>query len=351
MNSKLYQIRVLRYALGVTLAMAISQGYAWLLSYLVPVLILGFLVPPAIPLSIKGGLKFLLVIGIASFTGILIAKLVNFPLVYLPLMFLTLMHLFYAKETAIPPLLKTWLLISILLIPMMALSSQNLSLIVARLLFFGALVGVLITWLVYIIIPNPKGVEKQLEEKQIKKPLSDKERFYSALESTMVIFPIMMAFNIFQWTGGILILIFVAILASMPALSKDLKVGKFLIVGNTIGGIVSILFYNIMTVIPEFYFLLLLTFLIALTYGIVVMSGKPIGKVFATAFSTTLIILGSVFASEDDAGSIVWVRVGQIFIAVLYVVLAFGFIGEWKKHFNSKKIRLRLKRNLTERIK
>lgn len=222
---------------------------------------------------------------------------------------------------------------------MMAINSQNLSLLVARLLFFGALVGVIITWLSYIFIPNPVEVEKQLEEKKLMKPLSDKERFYNALESTMVIFPIMMAFNIFQWTDGILILIFVAILASMPAMSKNFKVGKFLIVGNTIGGIVSIIFFNIMTIIPEYYFLLLLTFLTALIYGLVVMSGKPIGKVLATAFSTTLIILGSVFASEDDAGSVVWLRVGQIFIAVIYVVLAFGFIGAWKKYYNSKKFK------------
>ncbi len=341
MKSKLYQIRVLRYALGVSLAMAIAQGFGWLLSYLVPVLLLGFLVPPALPLSFKNGLKFLFVIGFASFSGLLIAKLVGFPFVYLPIMFLVLMHIFYARETAIPALLKTWLLIAILLIPMMALSSQNLSLIIARLLFLGAFVTVIITWFIYAIIPNPKGIEVQLETKtkQAVKVLTDKERFTNALESTAVIFPIMLAFNLFQWNGGILILIFVAILASMPAVSKDFKVGKFLILGNLIGGIVSILFYNVMTVVPEFYYLLLLTFLIALSYGLIVMTEKPIGKVVATAFSTTLVILGSVFASDDDAGSIVWVRVFQIFIAVTYVVVAFGFIEEWKKHLRNKRIR------------
>ena len=90
MESKLFQIRVLRYAFGVTLAMAISQGFTWLLSYLVPVLLLGYLNPPAISLSLKDGLKFLLIIGIASLTGLYIGRLVDFPLVYLPIMFLLL---------------------------------------------------------------------------------------------------------------------------------------------------------------------------------------------------------------------------------------------------------------------
>lgn len=341
MESKLKQIRILRYALGVTLAMAISQGYGWLLSFLVPVLLLGYLAPPALPLSFKAGLKFLVVIGIACSAGLLIGKLVDFPLVYLPLMFLIFMHIFYATEKAIPPLLKTWLLIAILLLPMMSLSSQNLSLIIAPLLFLGAFVTVLITWIMYAIIPNPKGIEIQLEIKAQKKAkqLTEKERFSTALESTLVIFPVMLFFNIFQWNGAMLVLIFTAILASMPAFAKDFEVGKFLIVGNLIGGVFSILFYEVVAIIPEFYFLLILTFLSALYFGSKVMSDKPIGKILGSAFSTTLVILGSVFASEDEAGSLVWIRVFQIFIAVTYVVLAFGFIEAWKKHYNSRKFR------------
>lgn len=341
MESKLFHIRVIRYALGVTLAMAISQGYAWLLSYLVPVLLLGYLAPPSLPLSIKDGLKFLLIIGFATLTGLLIGRLVDFPLVYLPIMFLLLMLIFYAKETFLPPLLKTWLLIAILLLPLLSLSSQNISLIVAPLLFLDALITILIVWFMYLIIPNPVGIKEQLVKKEKQKNIdfSKKERFNRALESTIVVFPIMMVFNIFQWNGAILILIFVAILSSMPNLSRDFKVGKFLILGNIIGGIVSIIFYNIMTFIPEFYFLLLLTFLLALIVGYMLMSEKPIGKIFGSALSTVLIILGSVFSSDDEAGSLVWIRVFQIIVAVSYVVFAFRFIEEWKKYLLNKRMR------------
>ena len=58
MTDKLSKIQILRYATGVTAAMAISQGVGWFLSYIVPVLLIGFLKPPAANFSFKDGVKF-----------------------------------------------------------------------------------------------------------------------------------------------------------------------------------------------------------------------------------------------------------------------------------------------------
>ncbi len=343
MKQKLLQIRILRYAFGVVLAMAVSQGVGWLLSYLVPVLLLGFLAPPALPLSFKEGIKFIAVIGVACYSGLIFDGLVNFPLVFVPMMFLIFMLLFYAKETVIPQLLRTWLLIAIIIIPMMTLTSQNLSVLIAELLFLGAIVTVLIVWIVYAIIPNPKGAEAFIEKKakQEVELGSETERFKIALESTLVIYPVFLMFFIFQMTDYLVILIYTAILSGMPAFAKNFKVGKFLIVGNLIGGVASIIFYNIMTVVPEFYFMLILIFLCGLVFGTRVMSGKPTGAIFGTAFSTFLLVIGSVFASTDDAAGVVWQRVLFVLIATVYVVLAFGFLNEWK--FIVKKNRERKK--------
>lgn len=348
MKLKLQQIRILRYAIGVTLAMAVSQGFAWMLSYLVPVLLLGFLAPPALPLSFKEGIKFIAVIGVACFSGLLFDGLVNFPLVFVPMMFLIFMLLFYAKETVIPQLLRTWLLIAIIIIPMMTLTSQNLSTLIAGLLFLGAIVTVLIVWIVYAIIPNPKGAEAFIEKKvkQEVKSVSETERFKIALESTFVIYPVLLLFFLFQMTDYLVILIYIAILSGMPAFAKNFKVGKFLIVGNLIGGVASIIFYNIMTVIPEFSFMLILILLCGLIFGSQVMSGKPTGAIFGTAFSTFLLIMGSVFASTDDAAGLVWSRVLSILFATVYVVLAFGFIEQWKSFLKEKRANKTLLKNL-----
>jgi len=59
------ELGVFRYALSATLAMAIAMGFGWFLSFLVPVLALGFFAPGATRPNLKDGLNFILVIALA----------------------------------------------------------------------------------------------------------------------------------------------------------------------------------------------------------------------------------------------------------------------------------------------
>ena len=59
-----------------TLAVALSQGVAWRLSYLAPVLVCPLLVAPA-PLSFRSGIEFVAVIVVALFLGWLVAAVLG----------------------------------------------------------------------------------------------------------------------------------------------------------------------------------------------------------------------------------------------------------------------------------
>ena len=134
-----------------------------------------------------------------------------------------------------------------------------------------------------------------------------------------------------------LILIFISILAMQPAFAKDFKVGKALIIGNLIGGIASILAYEVLTVIPEFFYLLLLVLLAGLLFGRQIFSGKAIAPLFGMAYSTFLLIICSTTSlGSNEADAKVWTRVFQIMVAVVYVVSAFGLIERFKKDVKSK---------------
>ncbi|MCK5406051.1 MAG: hypothetical protein KAJ37_01295, partial [Candidatus Krumholzibacteria bacterium] len=62
-----------------------------------------------------------------------------------------------------------------------------------------------------------------------------------------------------------------------------------------------------------------------LIFGTRVFSDKPTAKLYAMAFSTLLLVIGSTTASgSGEAGSKVYARVAQITFAVVYVVMAFG---------------------------
>ena len=68
-----------------------------------------------------------------------------------------------------------------------------------------------------------------------------------------------------------------------------------------------------------------------MVFGQRLFSDNKFAPIFGSAFSTFLLILGSVTASDAEAGSKVWSRVIQIAIAVIYVVLAFGIVQRLTK--------------------
>ena len=60
-------------------------------------------------------------------------------------------------------------------------------------------------------------------------------------------------------------------------------------------------------------------------------SGKKSAPLYGMAFSTVLLVIGSVTSSSGDAGAKVYTRIVQIMLAVAYVVAAFGVIERISK--------------------
>jgi hypothetical protein len=157
------------------------------------------------------------------------------------------------------------------------------------------------------------------------------ERLRDAIETTLVVLPVFILFYTLQLAGSLLILIFVALLSSQPGFAQNFKAGAALILGNVVGGVVAILFYELLVVMPEFQFLLLLTLLTGLLLGSRVFSGRKAAPLFGMAFSTVLLIIGSTTSGNAEAGAKVYTRVVQIMVAVTYVVTAFGIVGRFRR--------------------
>ena len=143
--------------------------------------------------------------------------------------------------------------------------------------------------------------------------------------------PVFILFYTLQLTGSVLILIFVALLAMQPSFAANFKAGTALIAGNMIGGAASILFYEILVIVPEFWFMVVLTCLFGLIFGAQLFSGKSRAPLFGMAFSTVLLVIASVTSGEGEAGSKVYTRVIQMMIAVVYVVSSFGLIERFRR--------------------
>ena len=320
--------RTLRYAVGATIAMAIALGVGWPLSFLTPVLSLGFLAAPA-RLELKAGLGFVAVVAAACLAGLVLVEfLLPFPLVYLPFIGLVLFRLFYAKAGGASPLVVMWLLIALLVLPLVGMQMPEIAFFVAAGLVFGAAMMVLLVWLTWAMFPDPPApvAGPPVPAVPAAPPPTNAVKLKSALLSVTVVFPAVAIFYTMQWTGGILILIFIAILSMQPGVAGNLKMGMALIIGNVVGGIASVMFYETLVMVPSFPFMILLTLLCGLAFGRQLFSGKKKAPLFGMAFSTVLLIIGSTTSSTDDAGNAVIIRVLQMMTAVVYVVLAFGLM-------------------------
>ena len=325
---------VIRYAFGSTLLVAVAMGFDWLMAFLLPVLSLSFLAPGGKPPALKGGLFFVGSLAVACYLGLALSYLfLTMPPIHILVTFLLLFHIFYTRHPLINALVKVWLIIAILLIPNLALQSMALAKLIAVTLVWNAACAILLIWVIYLVLPDNTVVQGgETTPAQAPQEITKKERFITALTSTLVIMPVYLVFYFATIPNALLILVFVAMLSMQPAFAKDWKAGKALIFGNTVGGLAAIVGFNIFTIVPDYSFLIVVVLLTGLIFGQYVFGTSPLASVYGMAFSTFLLVIGSVTASDSDgAGGKVWSRVWQIMIAVVYVVSAFGLIAKFKR--------------------
>lgn len=313
---------VLRYAIGSAIIMMFALGYDYQLAYFTPVLALNFLAPTAKAPTLKSSVAFLLSVALASLAGLMFSRFfLDYPLVFLPLLALILFHIYYI--TALQSM-KIWLIISILLIPMMSMQSDQLGGIIAVNLFMNALLALLLVWVIYFIFPGKESVSAGNPKVTADQPTS-RQRFISAITKSIVVTPVVVLFFVFNWSGSMLVLFFVAILSMNPAAANK-KTGVAMILANLGGGVAAIIVFNLLTIATSFIYSGILTLLVGLLFGNGLFSRKPAAALFGMAFSTFLLILGNVISLAGEAGEIVWVRIFQIGIAMLYMVVAFRLV-------------------------
>jgi hypothetical protein len=313
---------VLRYAVGSAIIMMFALGYDYQLAYFTPVLALNFLAPAAKAPTLKSSVAFLLSVALASLAGLMFSRFfLDYPLVFLPLLALILFHIYYT--TALQSM-KVWLIISILLIPMMSMQSDQLGGIIAVNLFINALLALLLVWVIYFIFPGKESVSAGNPKVAADQPTS-RQRYISAITKSIVVTPVVVLFFVFNWSGSMLVLFFVAILSMNPAAANK-KTSVAMILANLGGGVAAIIVFNLLTVATSFIYSGILTLLVGLLFANGLFSRKPVAALFGMAFSTFLLILGNVISLAGEAGEIVWVRILQIGIAMLYMVVAFRLV-------------------------
>ena len=312
---------MLRYALGVTVTMAIAQGVAFRLSYLAPMLVCSLLSGPT-PLSFRNGFAFVAVIAVSvAFGWLTAAALLPYPLVCAIAIVLLLFGVFYLGTGTTPAFMVTMLLIAITLMPVVGQEDIGLISEIGVGLALAGATAVFSAWIAFLLLPPPP-VAAQSDASTAPTRRTDAERLRAALRATVMIAPLQLAFLTFGWSA-VLVLMFAAILAQQPDAQAGARSARGLVLANLLGGAVAIAAYNFLVLAPWYPFLIALTFLLALVFAERVFGATPRAAFYASAFSAALILIGSsVTPYADDASAKFYERFFQILLAGVYVAAA-----------------------------
>ncbi|MCK5815698.1 MAG: hypothetical protein KAH07_07125 [Flavobacteriaceae bacterium] len=323
-------IPIVRYVFGACFIVAVTALLNYELYYLTAILSLSFIAPGAKPMKFKQGFGFILSLIILTGFAFVFSVYFNvYPLVFMPLLCLGVLWIYYTNK--FPKVIKLFAILSIILIPLMSLEGSVVASYIAVGLVFNVLMAVVLTRFMFWVIPWSQADEEFVKVQPKEQSQTEIQRFRYALNILFILLPLLLLFFIFKLSGGMLVLMFVAILSMSPALSNP-KVGVVMIVANILGGLFAILAYKLLVVVPLLPFMILLILFVGFIFANNLFSKKKIAAIFGTGFSTFLLILGTVTSSDAEAGSAVWTRLIQISMAVIYVVIAFGILHHIQKN-------------------
>jgi hypothetical protein len=319
--------RILRLGIGITLAAGVSLGIGWTLAFLTPVLVTSLLGSGAPCPSLRTGITLVAVIVVAALFGLaVVAPLaIYYPIICAIAIGLFLFLIFRASYGGASPFLILWLLIAVLLLPMIAQQSLAAAQTVAGALVSGGAAAVGFTWLAHALVPDAPASQPAPPAKT--SAADDADRDARAAVTTCVVYPVALVFYSFGLMSDLVILVFVAILAQQPSLSAGRKASTAVVLGNLGGGVAAIVFYQLLVGAPTLGFFVALTALTSLLVGTRLFSERPDAPVYATVLSTVLLLVGgSIAPFGDDVGGKFTLRIGQILVAVVYVVGALALV-------------------------
>jgi len=315
-------VRVIRFAVGVTLAVAIALSIDWPLAFLTPVLTAVILAMPLPVPSIKAGLTNMLYTVLAF--GIAVAYtlfLLPYPLVYIPMLALALFQIYYMLNRGGPFWFVLMSLVAILILPLMGKVHESLAFGFALGFVWSGWMTIFMIWLAHLLVPDPIGGPPSPKRPGFQAGYSPGAA-QAALKSTVVVMPLAVIFISFDWVSQLLVMVFAAIFTLAPDITKGKAAGVKSVTSTLIGGLAACVFYILLLAVPKFYFFVVLMLLATLIFGMIIFSGKAYAKYYGSAFTAMFILVNSSTADGADFTTNFILRVLFITLATIYVVVS-----------------------------
>ena len=322
-------IRVLRVAIGVTIAAALAYGFAWPMAFIATVFTWNFLRMPAAIFTPKVALVILVTMTAGIGFGYLVGlTLLRYPPVFMLSMFPLMFFVFYSNRDMISGLTATFATIGLTVIPLAMLQSFGAGLTVTTYLILGGAVSNVVTLVMLGLLPDPPPQTALPKKPPPPKPAVDPTvHLYNALINTCVVYPVIVVFYTFNLTDSLVTLVLIAIMAQQTDVASGSGKAMETLWGNLFGGLAAIVFYYLLLSTPTYGFLILLFLSSALFFARAGFSDSPNAALYASMYGTVLVLIG-LGTSSSGAGvpSKFLVRIAQVMMMVVYVITAFQLV-------------------------
>ena len=316
----LRQTRIIRFVVGVTLTVALAFAIEWSLSFLTPVLtamILAKPIPGPSPRALLNNIMY--VVGAFALGTIYTFVFLPFPMVYLIMLALALFHIYYQLNRGGPFMLVLMNLLAILILPTLTMLHDAVALGFSNGFILSGVLFMLAVFLSHQLIPDPPCAPALPAKPGLKQGYSAAAA-QAALKSTLIVWPVAVLFITMEWKDQMLVLVYIAIFSLSPELTKGREAGINSLISAFTGGLFALLYYSILLVVPEFYFLVVLTAVTSLIFAQGIFSTRAVAKYFPSAFTTLLFLISYSMSGDTSFTSNFFFRLLYIGMATVYVV-------------------------------
>ncbi|MCP4331203.1 MAG: DUF2955 domain-containing protein [Gammaproteobacteria bacterium] len=321
-------VRIVRFALGVTIAVALAYGIEWPLSFLFPVLTALILSLPLPMPTLAAGLHNMLYSLSAFGVGLVFSLFfINYPMAYILMLGFVLFHLYYYLNRGGSFWLTLMSILSILMLPMLANTAEGLATGLALGFIGTSWLTVVMVWIAHLLVPDPGGA--RLPARSGFQPGYSAVAAKLALKSTVVILPLASLFIIFDLMDYLLVMIFSAIFILKPELSKGKEAGKNSLVSTILGGVCAWVFYWLIVAVPEYHFYIVLMLFTTLVFGMNIFSAKPMAKYYGSALVVLLVLVNGSMGADADFATLFVQRIILIVLAVAYITAVLKILDNY----------------------
>lgn len=306
---------MLRFGVGVTVAFVTSEAMGWAPTFLAPVLFAVLITNLPFSPPFKLGVALVAVMAASALIAFLLPSLLSeAPQILAGALALVVFLAFAAMAQGRAKLQATFLLLSISTIPVIAIIAPAQAGVMPLAMVRGMAVAVVILWCVHAVWPKvaPRGAPPA--SSTIVSPVK------TALVGTAVVMPLMLVYLLLGLANALPVLVTTVLLVANFDPQQGAMQGLAMMIGNLIGGLIGLVAYILLAMIPTLATLALITFLIATAFAIRIDKGGPGAAIALLTCNSALIILSTAIANPSSSSGVWITRLLQFALACTFAI-------------------------------